>query len=286
MTTPLPRFTSNEARIDALAHHFLDRLPAGGVIGHLTEFLVFGIKQAFACLFAGALLALIIATKFYWPQGIGLARYDFLFLAGLGIQLALLGLKLETIAEARIIFIFHVTGTVMEVFKTSVGSWIYPEPSFFHIGGVPLFSGFMYSAIGSYLARVTRIFDLTYSDYPPRWAVLLLAIAIYGNFFTHHYMVDMRVILFGVTAILFWRSRVHYRVFRFQHRMPLLLGFFLIAMFIWFAENIGTWSHAWIYPGQLHGWTPVSLQKLGAWYLLMILSFVLVTLVHKPQPSK
>jgi uncharacterized membrane protein YoaT (DUF817 family) len=66
--------------------------------------------------------------------------------------------------------------------------------------------------------------------------------------------------------------------------MPLLLGFALVALFIWFAENIGTWSRAWLYPGQAEAWTPVSIQKLGAWYLLMIISFVLVTLVHRPQP--
>ena len=50
-------------------------------------------------------------------------------------------------------------GTVMEMFKTGVGSWIYPEPSFFRIGGVPLFSGFMYAAVGSYIARAWRLFD-------------------------------------------------------------------------------------------------------------------------------
>jgi uncharacterized membrane protein YoaT (DUF817 family) len=52
-----------------------------------------------------------------------------------------------------VIAIFHLVGTVMEVFKTAHGSWIYPEPSLLRIGGVPLFSGFMYACIGSYLAR-------------------------------------------------------------------------------------------------------------------------------------
>ncbi|MCY1739672.1 DUF817 domain-containing protein [Ensifer sp. SL37] len=277
------RFTSLEVRIDAAAHGVLDRLPASGFLGGLTEFLVFGIKQAFACLFGGAMLALMLATKFYWPEGSGLARYDFLFLSAIAIQISLLVFKLETIAEAKVILIFHVVGTLMEIFKTSVGSWIYPEPSFFRIGGVPLFSGFMYAAVGSYLARVTRILDMRYSNYPPLIATLLLALAIYVNFFSHHYIIDLRYALFGLTAILFLRTTVHYRVFRFRHRMPLLVGFLLVALFIWFAENIGTWSRAWIYPSQHAGWTLVSVQKLGAWYLLMILSFVLVTLVHRPR---
>ncbi|MEQ1941413.1 DUF817 domain-containing protein [Mesorhizobium sp. VNQ89] len=280
----MKRFTSLEARIDHAARQVLDRLPAHGISGALVEFLVFGLKQAWACLFGGAMLFLIIATKYLSPEPLGLARYDFLFLAALAIQLAMLAFRLETLSEAKVILIFHVVGTVMEIFKTSAGSWIYPEEAFFRIGGVPLFSGFMYAAVGSYIARITRIFDMRYTRYPPLWATILLAAAIYINFFAHHFVVDVRYVLFAATFVLFLRTTVHYRVFRFRHRMPLLVGFLLVALFIWFAENIGTWSRAWLYPGQGDEWTPVSIHKLGAWYLLMIISFVLVTLVHRPQP--
>jgi uncharacterized membrane protein YoaT (DUF817 family) len=65
--------------------------------------------------------------------------------------------------------------------------------------------------------------------------------------------------------------------------MPLLLGFLLVALFIWFAENIGTFARAWTYPGQENGWQMVSLAKLGSWYLLMIISFALVALVNRPR---
>ena len=258
-------------------------MPASGLSGALVEFVVFGLKQAWACLFGGTLLALIIATKWLWPSGAILARYDFLFLAALGLQLFMLAARLEKPAEALVILIFHAVGTAMELFKTDAGSWIYPEDNLFRIGGVPLFSGFMYAAVGSYLARVTRIFDMRYSNYPPIWATVLLAVGIYVNFFAHHFIVDVRWLLFAAAALLYWRTWVHFRVFRFTHRMPLLVGFLLVALFIWFAENIGTWSRAWIYPGQDVAWTPVSIQKLGAWYLLMIISFVLVTLVHRPR---
>lgn len=280
----MKRFTPVEARIDAAAHAVLDRLPAHGLSGALVEFAVFGLKQAWACLFGGALLALIIATKYLWPDGAALARYDFLFLAALGLQAGLLAGRLETLGEAKVILVFHLVGTAMEIFKTAAGSWIYPEENLFRIAGVPLFSGFMYAAVGSYIARITRIFDLRYSTYPPLWATALLAVAIYVNFFSHHFVADIRIVLFAATAVLFLRTVVHYRVFRFRHRMPLLLGFLLVALFIWIAENVGTWSRAWIYPGQANGWTPVSISKLGAWYLLMIISFVLVSFVHTPRP--
>lgn len=277
------RFTSVEQRIDHAAHGVLDRLPAHGLSGALVEFLVFGLKQGWACLFGGAMLFLIIATKYLPPEALGVARYDFLFLAALAIQVAMLAFKLEKPSEATVILIFHIVGTAMEIFKISAGSWIYPEESFFRIAGVPLFSGFMYASVGSYLARISRIFDMRYTGYPPLGATVLLAAAIYVNFFTHHFVFDMRYALFTATALLYLRTVVHYRVFRFRHRMPLLLGFLLVALFIWFAENIGTWSRAWIYPAQHDAWTPVSIQKLGAWYLLMIISFVLVTLVHRPR---
>lgn len=280
----MKRFTPVEARIDAAAHAVLDRLPAHGLSGALVEFAVFGLKQAWACLFGGALLALIIATKYLWPDGAALARYDFLFLAALGLQAGLLAGRLETLGEAKVILVFHLVGTAMEIFKTAAGSWIYPEENLFRIAGVPLFSGFMYAAVGSYIARITRIFDLRYSTYPPLWATALLAVAIYVNFFSHHFVADIRIVLFAATAVLFLRTVVHYRVFRFRHRMPLLVGFLLVALFIWIAENVGTWSRAWIYPGQANGWTPVSISKLGAWYLLMIISFVLVSFVHTPRP--
>ena len=279
----LQRFTSLEKIIDEQAHRLLEKLPDHGISGAAVEFLVFGLKQAWACLFGGAMLALIIGTHLYFPEQFTIARYDFLFLCALFIQLFMIIAKLETLDEAKVILIFHVVGTAMEIFKTQAGSWIYPEESFFKIGAVPLFSGFMYAAVGSYLARIQRLFDMQYTHYPRFALTLVLSIGIYVNFFAHHYVWDFRYLLFAITAYLYWRCFVHYRVFRSRHKMPLLLGFLLVALFIWFAENLGTISKAWLYPNQLNGWSLVSPVKLGSWYLLMIISFVLVTVVNRPK---
>lgn len=249
------------------------------------EFLLFGFKQAWACLFGALLLALLLATHFLYPADAALHRYDFLTLAALAIQLALLAFRLETLREASVILIFHVVGTVMELFKTAAGSWIYPEESLLHIGAVPLFSGFMYAAVGSYIARVWRIFDFRFSHYPPRWATWLLAAGIYINFFAHHWTVDLRYALFAMTGVLFWRTRVHFRNWQVHRWMPLLVGFALVALFIWFAENIATFANAWHYPGQEDGWEMVGLAKLGSWYLLMLISFVLVSLMQPVRPA-
>lgn len=252
----------------------------------LTEFWWFGVKQAWACLFGGLMLALILVTAFVYPPDAPLARYDFLFIAALVIQVSLLLTRLETWDEAKVIFLFHLTGTLMEVFKTAQGSWIYPEEALFRIGGVPLFSGFMYAAVGSYLARVWRIFDFRFTRYPPIWATWVVAVLAYINFFTHHYTVDIRYALIAVTLVMFLPCQVHYRPNAMRLKMPLAVGFGLVALFIWFAENIGTFAGAWIYPNQQNGCSMVGLSKLSAWYLLMILSFVMVTAVQRPRPER
>ena len=272
---PLACFIEAEARIGAWAEqragtHFL------------YEFVRFGIKQGWACLFGALLLALLIGTHLFYPKGAWLARYDFLVLAALAIQAAMLLCKMETFEEAKVIFVFHAVGTIMEVFKTSVGSWVYPEVSLLRIGGVPLFTGFMYAAIGSYIARCWRLFDFRFTYHPPLWALSLLALGIYVNFYAHHYLPDMRMALFALTVLLFGRCWIYFKVWNVHRRMPLLVGFVLVALFIWIAENVGTFTAAWMYPHQRNGWSLVSMGKLGAWFLLMIISYTLVALLNRP----
>ncbi len=247
------------------------------------EFLLFGLKQAWACLFGGLMLALLLGTHLLWPDDAPLARYDFLVLASIAIQALLLATKLERWDEALVILIFHAVGTAMEIFKTTQGSWIYPEESVLRIGGVPLFSGFMYACVGSYIARITRLFEVRFVNYPPIWTTWVLAVLAYANFFTHHYTIDIRNALFAFSALIFWRTWFEFTPDRRPRRMPMLLGALLVSLFIWFAENLGTFAAAWVYPSQRDGWHVVPLEKMGSWYLLMLLSFVLVTLVHKPD---
>ena len=65
--------------------------------------------------------------------------------------------------------------------------------------------------------------------------------------------------------------------------MPLIVGWLLVALFIWFAENIGTFTKVWLYPLQKDVWHLVSPHKIIAWYLVIIISFVVVSLVEKRQ---
>jgi len=254
----------------------------------IFEFISFGIKQAWACLFGGLMLAMLIGTYLFYPAEASLARYDFITLMAVLIQGLMLLFKLETWEEARIILIFHIVGTVMEIFKTHMGSWVYPEPAILHIMGVPLFSGFMYACVGSYIARVWRIFDFRFDRFPPLKWQALLAVLVYINFFAHHYLPDIRWALFLGSALLYGPAMIWFKADEEHRPMPLILGLILVALFIWFAENIGTFALAWSYPGQESGWHMVSLAKLGSWYLLMLISFVLVAWIHgpiKPRPT-
>ena len=250
--------------------------------------------QASAALFGILLMAAIIATRLWYPDWAPITRYDALVIFAVGTQVALIALRLETLREALVIAIFHAVGTAMEVFKLAQGSWDYPEDGMLEIGGVPLFTGFMYAAIGSYIARSMRIFQVRVTPYPPFWATLVLAVLIYGNFYAHHYLPDIRLGLFVATIVMFWNTRLYGRLevgpvggggtspalHRPERSIWLPWAALATAVLVWIAENVGTFTQTWTYPGQGR-FDLVTLHMLGSWYLLLYVSFVTVTLVFR-----
>jgi uncharacterized membrane protein YoaT (DUF817 family) len=267
--------------VEFFYHRFarkLQGLPGGAIWLFLAH-------QAWAALFGGFLLIAIVVTQYVelpW-----LSRYDWLFLIAIAIQLFMLITKLEKPHEIITILLFHLVGLGMEVFKTSaqIGSWSYPGEAIFRLENVPLFSGFMYAAVGSYIARAWRVLRLTFTHYPPRFLTVFLAVAIYGNFFTHHYIYDLRYVLFLAVALLFGRVFVSYTIYEKTRRMPLIVGFGLIALVIWAAENISTYTSIWLYPNQVDHWEMVGVEKLGSWFLLMIISFIMIDLLYHIRSS-
>jgi uncharacterized membrane protein YoaT (DUF817 family) len=242
----------------------------------LKEFLWFGLKEARACLFAG----LFFAAVFLVPRAglFGIPRYDLLLVIALAIQAWMVWAKLETVDELKAISLFHVLGFTLEVFKTSdaIRSWSYPDFAYTKVFGVPLFSGFMYAAVGSYIIQAWRLLDLRIRHHPPYWMAALIAIGIYANFFTHHFIPDLRWYLAAVALGLYARSTVVFRPLDRDRSMPLLLGFVLTGFFIWIAENISTFFSIWRYPNQLGAWTNVHVAKWSSWSLLVIMTFTIV----------
>jgi uncharacterized membrane protein YoaT (DUF817 family) len=242
----------------------------------VVEFLFFGLKQARACLFVG----LFFAAVFFVPRAgvLGLPRYDVLLLAAVLIQAGMLWSRLESVDELKAITLFHAIGFGLESFKTSagIGSWSYPDFAYTKLWGVPLFSGFMYAAVGSYIIQAWRLFDLRILHHPPYWMAWVMALAIYANFFTHHFIGDYRWYIAACALGLYARSTVLFRPLDRDRRMPLLLAFVLIGFFIWLAENISTFFGVWKYPNQLGAWSAVHVGKWSSWSLLVIMTFTIV----------
>lgn len=253
----------------------------------MLKLFTFLLKQASAASFGIFLLSVMVLTKFYYPWPDVLHRYDFIFLCAVAFQLLLLLLRLEQKDEVIVILVFHIVATLMELFKTSdaIGAWHYPEEYLFGINNVPLFTGFMYSAVGSYLARSWRLFDLHYRHYPPMALTVVLVVLVYANFFTHHYLPDIRWPLVAFSIVLFYRTSVFSGAHTNGRGVPLLAVWLVVAFLIWLAENIGSYAGVWLYPNQIEGWQMVSLGKLNAWYLLMLLSFVLISLIKFTRQS-
>jgi len=238
-----------------------------------------------AAVFGIGILFLISVTSWIWQPDWLIHRYDALFVFVLTIQILLVLTGLETWREARVIFVFHIVGVAMEIFKTSVGAWVYPEEAFFRIGGVPLFTGFMYSAVGSYIARFWRLSKMHIEGAPPRLVEAVLAVLIYVNFMSHHFLFDIRMVLFAAIFILYFRCVAVFNHKRFS-RVSILLFFMFAALAVYAAENIGSLSGTWLYPNQLGSeWQPVPVGKLGSWFMLMLVSFALVRSVQRTERS-
>ncbi|MYM72648.1 DUF817 family protein [Duganella sp. FT134W] len=242
----------------------------------LLEFLYFGIKNARACLF----VALFFASVLLAPRAglFGLPRYDVLLLAAIAIQVWMLWARLETWDELKAVCLFHLVGFALEAFKVSgsIQSWSYPDFAYTKLFGVPLFSGFMYAAVGSYVIQAWRLFDLRIRHHPPYWMAVTIALLIYANFFTHHYIGDFRWYLAACALGLYARTTVVFRPLDRDRQMPLLLSFVLIGFFIWLAENISTFWGVWRYPNQLGAWSAVHVSKWSSWSLLVVMTFTIV----------
>lgn len=245
----------------------------------LAQLVRFAWQEVQSCLFPiGVFLGL--AVTFVVP--LPLARYDALLGWCLILTFAFWALGLETWREVLVIFGFHALGLGLEIFKVAHGSWTYPGDAVTMFFGVPLFSGFMYAAVGCYICQAWRRFDLRVSSYRPVLSTAI-AFAVYANFFTHHWIVDLRIPLAMLGLIVLRRCWVHFTVGTSRYRMPLPLAFLLIGLFLWLAENAATFLDAWNYPDQTDIWEAVHVSKLGAWAMLVSMSFVLIATVKTQE---
>jgi len=249
----------------------------------------FGTKAASAALFG---LLLLIAFAVTAPMGsqeyYGFFRYDYLLFYALSIQVCLIYLKLESWAEAKVIALFHIMAMGMEIFLThpEIASWQYPQPAVFKLLTVPLFAGFMYSAVGSFFARSLRLYKVSFENLPRFANMLCLAVLSYLNFMTKFFIPDYRLVLFAWSIIIFWKTKLYFQLSDSRFKVPMLPILLLLAFLIWIAENISTFYKIWLYPSQVDAWHMVGWGKLGSWYLLLLLSLVLVLKILGKRDKK
>ena len=249
-------------------------LQRNGLAVFCRQLAAFAWQSAISCVFPLLLFLTFALTQHAAVPG--LRRYDLILLICLGAQYALYRVGWETKDELKVIAAFHAAGLALELFKTHVHSWAYPESGWSKIGGVPLYSGFMYASVASYLCQAWRRLDVHLRGWPSGRTTGLLAGGIYGNFFADHWLPDARWLLAALIALVFRRTRVLFTVRAETYQMPMTLAFLLVGFFVWVAENIATYYGAWQYPNQHSGWHFVSAAKISSWALLVIFSFLIV----------
>jgi uncharacterized membrane protein YoaT (DUF817 family) len=245
----------------------------------VTQLLRFAWTEAQCCLFAVLFFVGLAVTRVLDLPG---QESDLLLGWCLLVTLVLWLAGWETGREVAVIAGFHLVGLALELFKVSQGSWSYPDPGTFAVAGVPLFSGFMYAAVGSYVCQAWRRLDLRIVRYRPV-ATAVVAALIYLNFFTSHVLPDVRLLLALLLLAVTWRTQVRFTVGPRRYAMPLALSFVLIGLFLWLAENAATFLRAWQYPSQELVWTLVHVSKVGSWSLLVVVSIVLVAAVKATE---
>lgn len=146
----------------------------------MERLLKFTYLQAISCIFPVIIFAtLALSNLLRIPY---LPRYDFILIICLAAQVFMLISKLETWDEFKVICLFHVIGLGLELFKVHMGSWSYPEEAYSKIFGVPLYSGFMYASVASYICQSWRRLDLHIYNWPKPFFAYSISILIYMNF--------------------------------------------------------------------------------------------------------
>ncbi|RTE10308.1 DUF817 domain-containing protein [Paenibacillus whitsoniae] len=240
----------------------------------IRELWAFTWKESLCCIFPVIIFATLALSKVLPFHGA--YRYDFILIVCILAQWALVKFGWESIDEVKVIMVFHMIGLGLELFKVHMGSWAYPEAALTKWWGVPLYSGFMYSSVASYVCQAWKRLHLRFMRWPRTWLAIVISIAIYANFFTHHYVIDLRWLLIAAIVAVFYRTRVEFTVTVRRYSMPMVLSFVLIAFFIWLAENISTFFGAWKYPDQMHVWQMVHWGKMTSWFMLVIISIIIV----------
>lgn len=237
------------------------------------QLFLFAWLQSISCIFP-VLIFLSLALSYFMNPGI--PRYDLLLVICILAQWIMVKTRIETKDELLVITMFHILGLVMELHKVRLGSWSYPEEAYTKFGGVPLYAGFMYASVGSYICQAWRNLELSIVSWPKGILASLAGLAIYLNFFTNAFIPDLRLYITIILILVFYKTKFEFKLNGLRYVLPALVAFILIGFFIWIAENMATFFGAWKYAYQHAGWKMVTWHKITSWSLLVIVSIIIV----------
>jgi uncharacterized membrane protein YoaT (DUF817 family) len=249
----------------------------------LKQFIWFGYLEAISCVFP---VLIFLSLALSSVLNLGLPRYDLLFLVCILAQVVMYKSGLETRDEVYVITLFHVLGLIMELHKVHRGSWSYPEAAFTKVLDVPLYSGFMYASVGCYICQAWRNLRVELVDWPRDTYAIGVGAAIYLNFFTNAFISDLRLYIFTILMMVFWKTKFRFRLHERVYQMYATLAFALVGFFIWVAENVATFFGAWKYAYQHRGWQMVAWHKITSWGLLVIVSFIIVAQLKRVKAKQ
>lgn len=261
-------FVANERRRYSTVGHWLNTWT--------RHFFLFVRTLLQAAAFPLAIFVLLALTRSDSIPRFGLQRYDLLLIGCVGVQGFLLILRQETLRDLAATGTFHALGLAFEMYKVTMGAWSYPEPAVAKVLDVPLYSGFLYASVGSFLIHASRRFRADWQRLPrARWTILL-AVAVYLSFFLPPAVINLRWVAVGSLTLVLFSSRLWFVNTGRRRWLPLPVLLLFLGHGLWGAENLATFLGAWLYPTQSGGWRPVELSKVGAWFLLSFVAIVAI----------
>jgi uncharacterized membrane protein YoaT (DUF817 family) len=140
----------------------------------------------------------------------------------------------------------------------------------------------MYASVASYMCQAWRRMHLNLEHWPRTWMVILLPAAIYANFFTlHHFIPDFRWVLMLLVLAVFAKTYVSF--YLKQQIVSDATGAVICSDRFLHLDGRKNRYLFWgmAVPNQEHGWHLVHISKISSWLLLVIVSFLIVTMLKR-----
>lgn len=211
-----------------------------------------------------------------------LHRYDLLLIAFASLQALMVICGYIPRRDLRAMACFGALGLLLELYKVRSGAWVYPEPGYSKVGGVPLYAVFLYGSVAGFCLQLWRRLRVEPLRWPRSYALLALCLGMYISLLSVRMPQEARLLLILLAGGLLARTRLEFTNTTRRRRLPAIIWLALLSVALWLAENAATFLGAWVYPYQLGGWQMVDATKISSWFLLGTVCLVLIVSLNRP----